>query len=318
MEWLLLIATVPGQNSGLRVRFWRQLKAAGAANLRDGVYLLPWREDLLAALNGIRDDLQSADGNAYVLRQPEPEPGVRQEWTSLFDRSGAYGEWRTELDKVLATLPSQAEPEVRRQLRLMRRSLDALLAIDYFPGEGQEQAKRAWQDAEARVTRHYSPDEPVTAGGGIPRLEKDAYRRRRWATRRRPWVDRIACAWLIRRFIDMEATFLWLPDIRHCPLDALGFDFDGAAFTHIGNRVSFEVLLASFGLDRDPALARLASLVHALDIGGDPTPEALGFEAILGGARTRIADDDALLAEMGGVLDSLYVTFQSPPSAGRA
>ncbi|HZX31117.1 MAG TPA: chromate resistance protein ChrB domain-containing protein [Rhodocyclaceae bacterium] len=318
MEWLLLIATIPGQNSGLRVRFWRQLKAVGAANLRDGVYLLPWRENLQATLSSVRNDLMSADGSAYVLRQPEPEPAVQQEWMGLFDRREAYGEWRTDLDKVLATLPSLTEPEVRRQLRLVRRSLEALEAIDYFPGEAQEQAKRAWQDAEARVTRHYSPDEPLAAWGEIPRLEKQAYRGRRWATRRRPWVDRIACAWLIRRFIDPDAAFVWLADIHDCPQDALGFDFDGAAFTHIGNRVSFEVLLASFGLDQDPALARLASLVHALDVGGEPTPEALGFEAILGGARTRIADDDSLLAEMSGVLDSLYVTFQSPSSAGRA
>lgn len=318
MEWLLLIATVPGQNSGLRVRFWRQLKAVGAANLRDGVYLLPWREDFFAGLNVLRNDLISADGSAYVLRQPEPEPEVQLEWMGLFDRGGVYGEWRADLDKVLTTLPFLTEPEVRRQLRLVRKSLDALVAIDYFPGEAQEQAKRAWQDAETRVTRYYSPDEPLAARGEIPRREKHAYRGKLWATRRRPWVDRIACAWLIRRFIDPDAAFVWLADIHDCPSDALGFDFDGAAFTHSGDRVSFEVLLASFGLERDPALVRLASLVHALDVGGEPPPEALGFEAILGGARTRIADDDGLLNEMGGVLDSLYVTFQSPPNAGRA
>lgn len=318
MEWLLLIATVPGQNSGLRVRFWRQLKVMGAANLRDGVYLLPWQKELQAALNGVRSDLLAAAGNAYVLRQAEPEPGVQQEWIGLFDRSEAYGEWRTGLDKVLAALPNLAEPEARRQLRQVRKGLDALIAIDYFPGEAQEQAKRAWQDAETRVTRHYSPDEPLAAPGDIPRLERAAYRGRRWATRRRPWVDRIACAWLIRRFIDPDASFVWLVDIHDCPVDALGFDFDGAAFTHVGDRVSFEVLLASFGLDHDAALARLAALVHALDVGGEPAPEALGFEAILAGARSRIAGDDALLAEMGGVLDSLYVTFQNPADAARA
>lgn len=318
MDWSLLIATLPGQNGSLRLRFWRQLKAVGAANLRDGVYLLPWREELQSMLNAVRSELLAADGNAYVLRQEAPEPATQQEWIGLFDRSDEYGEWRGELDKVLSDLPNLTEPEARRQLRQIRKGLDGLIAIDYFSGEAQERARRDWQEAETRMTRHYSPDEPLPAPGGILRLGRETYRGRQWATRRRPWVDRIACAWLIRRFIDADATFLWLADIRDCPPEALGFDFDGATFTHVGSRVSFEVLLASFGLDQDVALARLATLVHALDVGGEPAPEALGFEAILAGARSRIADDDALLTEMSGVLDSLYAAFQSPAQAAGA
>jgi hypothetical protein len=91
----------------------------------------------------------------------------------------------------------------------------------------------------------------------------------------------------------------------------LGFDFDGASFTHVGERVTFEVLMASFGLEEDLALARLAALVHVLDVGGEPVPEAAGFEAVLTGARGRVRDDDALLAEMSVVLDSLYMHFQN-------
>lgn len=313
MNWLLLIATVPGQNGSLRLRFWRQLKALGGASLRDGVYLLPWREDLQAALDALRSDLLAAAGSAYVLRQGPQEPALQEEWVALFERGEAYGEWRGELDRLLATLPALGGPEARRQLRQARKSLDAVIAIDYFPGEAKEQAERAWQEAETRVTRQFSPDEPLPASGAIPRLDPALYQGRRWATRCRPWVDRIASAWLIRRFIDREPTFVWLADPRACPEDALGFDFDGAAFTHVGERVSFEVLLASFGLAADAALLRLAALVHALDVGGDPAPEALGFEAILAGARSRIDDDDALLAEMGNALDSLYAYFQASP-----
>ena len=121
----------------------------------------------------------------------------------------------------------------------------------------------------------------------------------------------VACAWLIRRFIDKDASFVWLADVRRCPKDALGFDFDGATFTHVDDKVTFEVLLHSFALQKDAALQRLAELVHALDAGGEPTAEAIGFEAVLTGARARIDDDDRLLVEMGGVLDSLYVHFQN-------
>lgn len=132
---------------------------------------------------------------------------------------------------------------------------------------------------------------------------------RLWATRARLWVDRVASAWLIHRFIDRDARFIWLKDIKDCPADALGFDFDGAAFTHVDGFVSFETLLASFGLDTDRGLVRLGAMVHALDVGNGDTPEGRGFEAILEGARQRHADDDKLLAEISPVLDSLHAYF---------
>jgi hypothetical protein len=112
------------------------------------------------------------------------------------------------------------------------------------------------------------------------------------------------------QIIDRHARFVWLDSPAKCPEHALGFDFDGATFTHVGDKVTFEVLLASFNLDRDPGLARLAALVHALDVGGTVPAEAAGFEAILAGARARLnGDDNALLAETGAVLDSLYAHF---------
>jgi len=311
MDWLLLIATLPGQNSGLRVRFWRQLKAQGAAILRDGVYLLPQRADLQRALEELGAELAAAGGSHYLLRLPKQEPGLESDWIALFDRSDGYRECRKALDDLLKRLGEWSEAEARRQFRLWQKNLEAVASIDYFPGEAREQALRAADEGEARLTRHYSPDEPLPRRGAIARLARKDHQGRRWATRRRPWVDRVACAWLIRRFIDKDATFVWLADIRRCPKDALGFDFDGATFTHVGDKVSFEVLMHAFSLEKDVGLQRLAAMVHALDVGGDPTAEATGFEAVLTGARARIDDDDQLLAEMSGVLDSLYVHFQS-------
>jgi hypothetical protein len=122
-------------------------------------------------------------------------------------------------------------------------------------------------------------------------------------------VDRLASAWLIQHFIDPKARFLWLVKPSDCPKDAIGFDFDGATFTHIGARVTFEVLLASFGLEGDPALSRLAALVHYLDVGGIPVPEAAGLDAILWGVRLRCDTDDTLLAEATKIFDCLYAAF---------
>jgi len=127
------------------------------------------------------------------------------------------------------------------------------------------------------------------------------------------WIDRVASAWLIRRFIDPQATFLWLKRPKDCPKRAIGFDYDGAEFTHENSKVTFEVLVTSFGLDKDSGLARLAGMVHHLDVGGIPTAEGPGFATIMAGARALQKDDDALLKAMTPVLDSLYAGYTSPP-----
>ena len=159
------------------------------------------------------------------------------------------------------------------------------------------------------MNARFSPEEPQAAHQGIrPRNRRD-YRGRTWATRERIWIDRAASAWLIRRFIDPKARFLWLKQARDCPRRAVGFDFDGAEFTHADFRVTFEVLLASFDLERDAGLVRLGALVHHLDVGGIPIPEAPGFAAIMAGARSLQPDDDALLLAMSPVLDSLYAGY---------
>ncbi|OQS08140.1 hypothetical protein B0T37_21520 [Chromobacterium violaceum] len=309
INWLALVTSVAGQNGTLRVRLWRQMKAIGAAALRDGVYLLPARPELRQALANLRDELLAADGMAHVLQVVEDDPASQAEWRALFDRGDAYQQWSEGLAALLAQLP-ESESEARRSLRQLRKELETIAAIDFFAGESLESARRQCNDAEKRLTRHYSPNEPLAVDGDIPRLALADYQQRLWATRARPWVDRIASAWLIRRFIDPAARFAWLTDIHACPVEALGFDFDGATFSHIGERVTFEVLLASFGFEHDPALARLGELVHALDVGGCVVPEGIGFEAVLGGARSRIANDDLLLADISNVLDSLYAHFQ--------
>ncbi|HQR03581.1 MAG TPA: chromate resistance protein [Rhodocyclaceae bacterium] len=194
-------------------------------------------------------------------------------------------------------------------MRQVRKDLEIIAAIDFFPNEQLDVARRALTDAERRLTRQFAPDEPEATGGAVPRLDQSDYQGRLWATRSRLWVDRIASAWLIHRFIDRDARFVWLKDIKDCPADALGFDFDGATFTHVGNLVSFETLLASFGLDTDRGLVRLGALVHALDVGDGVTPESRGFEAILEGARQRHTGDDRLLEEISPMLDSLYAYF---------
>jgi hypothetical protein len=230
-------------------------------------------------------------------------------YAQLFDRSDDYAELRRAWKAANHSLGRLGAAELARLQRKLQREFEAVRAIDFFPGEASIEADAAWTEFSKRIDSLISPDEPHETEGLVPRLDPAKYQGRIWATRRRLWVDRVASAWLIRRFIDRDARFQWLAKPSDCPKRSLGFDFDGAAFTHVGDRVTFETLMASFGLEADPGLVRLASIVHTLDIGGEPVAEAKGFEAVMAGARERLSDDDALLAEMSTVLDSLYAHF---------
>jgi len=310
-SWLLLIVSLPTASATARMRIWRAIKALGCAALRDGAYLLPAHAEQATQLRSLADEALQEDGQAWLLgvqAADAPEDGA---YRALFDRTPDYTEWLAELSEARKTLPDLTAAERNRLQRRHARAYEAIRTIDFFPNEATVRADAQWRDFAAAIEATQSPGEPHAAAGSIPRRDPAQYQGRLWATRRHLWVDRVASAWLIQRFIDPHARFLWLANPTDCPADALGFDFDNATFTHVGQRVSFEVLLASFGLEDNHGLVRLGAMVHALDVGGSTAPEAGGFEAILAGARKRLADDDALLAEIGTVLDSLYAHFSS-------
>jgi hypothetical protein len=308
-SWLLLILTLPTENATARMRFWRALKALGCAALRDGVYLLPESEPRRQALQEMAEAIIDAGGSAMLIDTASRDRAQDGFFRGLFDRRDDYAALTTSLNAARKSLSKLSAPEMNRLLRRLRRDYEALRAIDYFPTDSSTRAEAVWTDFVGVVDTVLSPDEPHAADAAIRRLRRKDYQGRTWATRRHLWVDRVASAWVIRRFIDPEARFLWLDKPSACPKSALGFDFDGATFTHVGERVTFEVLLASFGLDEDVGLMRLGDLVRALDIGGAIVPEAGGFEALMTSARQHAKDDDALLADMSRTLDSLYAFY---------
>jgi hypothetical protein len=309
-NWLLLVISLPTSSATGRMRIWRALKALGCAALRDGAYLLPAAPGRAEALGELGDECEREGGSAWLMTVVPDSSDDAAAYRQLFDRSEQYAELRKSWKAENRGLRTLSMNELTRLKRRLEKELDALRAIDFFPSESGIEAEAAWTDFSKRVDALLSPDEPHGTVGKVPRLDAAAYRGRTWATRRRLWVDRVASAWLIRRFIDPDAKFRWLAKPADCPKSALGFDFDGATFTHVDDRVTFQTLMASFGLEDDLALARLGTIVHALDVGGEAVPEAVGFEAVMAGARERISDDDALLAEMSNVLDSLYAHFQ--------
>lgn len=297
MKFLSLFVTLSTKQSAGRMRVWRALKSLGCATLRDGVYVLPESSEHASALLEIAKDVRSVQGTADLFLLDGRDDLQHNQLVALFDRTEDYAN----LLKAIGA----ADTGDTKVLRTMRRGFAALSAIDFFPGEARRQAEDALAALEASAT-----GEPSNANGQIRRLASADFSGRTWATRKHLWVDRMASAWLIRRFIDRKATFLWLDDPKRCPKKALGFDFDGAAFTHMEGLVSFEVLAASFGLNTDPAIARISPIVHFLDAGGVPVPEAAGIEAVLAGARATASDDDQLLNEASRLFDNLYTNYQ--------
>jgi hypothetical protein len=309
-SWLLLVISLPTSSATGRMRIWRALKSLGCVALRDGAYLLPSGPGRAEALRELGGECMREGGSAWLMTVTPDSADDDVAYRQLFDRSEQYAELRSSWKSENRRLRSLSMTELTRLRRRLVKEFDALRSSDFFPSEASSEAQAAWIDFSKRIDALLSPDEPHETAGQVPRLDVSKYRGRTWVTRRRLWVDRVASAWLIHRFIDPDAKFRWLAKPSDCPKSALGFDFDGATFTHVGDRVTFETLLASFGLDDDAALARLGTIVHALDVGGEPVPEATGFEAVMAGARERIADDDALLAEMSSVLDSIYAHFE--------
>lgn len=303
--WTLLLVTLPTQPGAVRLRIWRNLKALGCASLRDGAYVLPTEH--AAAFDEIAAEVLEHGGTASVFELGTRDAPQHEALQVQFSRTEAYAQWRESGEALRSELASLTETDARRRLRSLAEALASVQRIDYFPGVSLQQAQAFLATLRRDLDARYSPGEPHPGAGGVARLDRRQYLGKRWATRARPWVDRLACAWFVRRFIDADARFVWLQEPLKPPRGALGFDFDGSTFSHVGALVTFEVMAASFGFDGDERLRRVAQAVHFLDVGGIPVPEAAGLETILSGLRGLHADDDALLNAACSVFDALYV-----------
>jgi hypothetical protein len=306
MTWLQLVLTLPTSPSAVRVRTWRALKASGCGALRDGVYLLPDTPDCARVFADLAESVRQAGGDAYLIAFAAHDAAQQAQFVGLFDRTADYKAFSAELARARRGLRADSAAAGRRTLRSLEQRLDGLRRIDFF-GEGRaDEMAAALEGLRVESEARWSPGEPTGRAGRIDRLDPADYQRRAWATRRRPWVDRLASAWLIRRFVDRQARFVWLAPKAKPPRNALGFDFDGAAFTHAAGKVTFEVLAASFGLDNDAAVRRIGEAVHYIDVGGAASEEAAGLEAMMRGLQAQHDDDDALLDAALGVFDALY------------
>lgn len=309
MEWLVLTYSLPaGPNSSPRVALWRRLKRLGAIAVT-GAHILPPREECREAFQWLAQEIRQAQGEALVLQSTQVEGGSDAALVALFQdaRRKEYAELEAQLEPLerQAAARVAARASMREGLERLRRRYAEISRTDYFDSpEGRRLAGRL-----ERLVQALAP--PLTVP--VPHAAVAAYQGRRWVTRPRPHVDRLACIWLIRRFIDPAAA------IRYADTpapDEVAFDMRGATFGHQGARCSFETMLAAFGLDA-PGLTVLAEIVHALDLwdGTAERVEAAGVDAILRGWLQAGLSDADLERHGVALFEGLYLTLRQQAAA---
>lgn len=307
--FLALLTSLPTGNSTIRMRMWRALKNTGCGVLRDGVYVLPVDAPRAPALDEAESAVRAAGGSAMTVELSIKTAAQIEHVRKLFDRSKEYGALVERIGAAKAALQRLGKRKSDTLVQRLRRAFEELVEIDFYPGQAHLQAKDAMSALERETQGLFSEGEPHPAKGKVRRLDPAKFRNRTWATRKDLWVDRLASVWLIKRFIDRNAKFVWIARPGDRPKGSIGFDFDGARFTHIESRVTFETLLTSFGLVNDQALTAIGDAVHFLDIGGIPVADARGLETILRGIKGRARSDDEMVLEANRVFDLFYSAY---------
>jgi len=307
-HWLVMVAQLPTEDPASRMRVLRTLESLGAAVIREGAYLLPDSPGNRQSLDALTEYVARTAGAAQILHVSAASAAQQKHFVQLFDRSQRY-------ESLIKTIESlrvgfgQADPSaISRVLHKQRREFEAIAALDFFPTAVRERTQQALTDTDKAVRELLFSSTQTRA---VLKAQENL-RGRTWATRKPLWADRLACAWLIRRFVDPEGTLTWLEKGEPLPQDAIGFGFEGAHFTNSGTRVAYEEMLARLELAKNAALSRIGSIVHYLEVQGDPVPEALGVQTLLQGAVRRSSGEKELLAEAEKTFDLLYDAYFDP------
>jgi hypothetical protein len=308
--WLVLVTQLPDE-ANARMRILRMLEAMGCGILRDSVFVLPDTPSARQGLPKLGEHV-AANGGSYHLLNVTSDAQQSAEFAHLFNRDNRYVELIKTLEGMRAGFGVSDPTSISRAVIKLKREFEAISSLDFFPSATRERAEKALAAAQSDVRKLLFPQ--TADSSTTQRISARArYFRRIWVTRNPMWADRLASAWLIRRFIDAEGTVLWGERDQPVPDMAVSFGFEGAQFSNTATQVTYEALMEAFNL-KDPALKRIAGIIHALDVGGATVPEAAGVESLLQGAQRRAPDEKALLAETEKTFDLLYDAYFEQPS----
>ncbi len=309
-RWLLLIHQIPPAPAYLRVKIGRHLARIGAVALKNSVYVLPQGEETREDFQWVLREIVKAGGDASIVEARFIDGLSSEQVIGLF-HAARERDCRDLADEARAlaadfprrgSVPPGRRADLARQLARLRQRATELAAIDFFGAPGREIVAGLLSGMEASM-RTVEGTEPAKAT-----LDRAQYRGRTWVTRTGIKVDRMASAWLIRKFIDPEARFKFVPAKGYLPeRGELRFDMFEAEFTHEGELCTFEVLVQRLGI-ADPAVRAIAEIVHDIDVKDAKygREEAAGVGQIVAGIAAAHADDEARLARGVALFDDLH------------
>jgi hypothetical protein len=311
-RWLLLIHQIPPKPDYFRVKIWRRLQRLGAVAIKNSVYVLPKNEQTQEDFQWVLREIVEGGGEATLCEARFVDGLADNEVEDLFQsaRGPDYDEIAVEARR-LAGIPlskgkikDNRSAQIETDLVKLKRRLAEVVAIDFFGARGREVVDGLISGIEARMHERRSGTLLVNSATSPLSDLKD----KTWVTRKGIYVDRMASAWFVRRFIDPGARFKFVPAKGYKPLPGeLRFDMFDAEFTHEGDRCTLEILIERTGIN-DPALTRIAEIVHDIDLkdskfGRQETP---GIEQVIAGIAMAHKDDETRLARGSAIFDDLY------------
>ncbi len=316
--WLLLLHQIPPNPAYLRVKVGRHLQRIGAVAIKNSVYVLPRTEETQEDFRWVLGEVVKGGGDASILEARFVDGLDDGTVIGLFQaaREADYRDVARQARSAGASFPGRGPPPANRraeltgQLARLRRRLGEVVAIDFFGAPAREVAEGLLASLEARMKPKLEVPETPS-----PTHRPEEVQGRTWVTRTGIKVDRMASAWLIRRFIDPKARFRFVPAKGYLPgTGELRFDMFEAEFTHEGDLCTFEVLLRRFGLG-DPALRQLAEVVHDVDVKDAKygREEAPGLAQMVAGIAAAHANDEDRLARGSALFDDLYAGYGAAP-----
>ena len=312
-RWLLLIHQLPPSPAYLRVKTMRQLQKIGAVAVKNSVYVLPSGDEALESFSWIAREIAAGGGESSLCESSFVGGSSNEAIEALFNRSRGkdYQVLTEEIGDALKQVGKARHLDDDRRsfgqaaLARFRRRQSEIARLDFFAAPDAEKTTSALAVLERRlrtpaVEPRDAAEPPPSVRGGV------------WVTRKGVHVDRIASAWLIKRFIDPKAKLKLVPPKGYVPRQGeLRFDMFEAEYTHEGDRCTFEVLARRFGV-ADPAVAAIGEVVHDIDLrdGKFGRLETPGIERLITGVALTMADDPARIALGAKLFDALYEAWR--------
>ncbi len=315
--WLLFFYSVPSRPVASRMKIWRRLIQAGALLFRGAVYILPYSDEHYEFYQWLTEEVNEMGGEAAFVYVERIEGVEDREIVELFNRQRERDYLKIEkgleeIERRLQSIKKGSQTSINKKLQgnlnKIEKEFEGIVKTDFFSSKPSASLRGAIAELKAELER-LEKSRSISKPLPLPFRDIKDYQGKTWVTRSRPFVDRMASAWLIKRFIDPGATFKFIQQDRRPSkgTDVIGFDISGGDFSHLGDMCTFEVLIKSFNLS-DRRLKRIAAIVHEIDIGDEKvkTPESKGIELLLRSIRKTSRTDEEAITRGMEVFEMLY------------